>query len=39
MKIRYKIFLKIIQVDNSTQNLFLFNVLYSQSKSDKYKLS
>ena len=37
MKIRYNIFLKIINLCSPTQNLIVFHVLYSKSKTDKYK--
>ena len=39
MKIRYNIFLKIINLYSPTQNLIVFHVLYSKSKTDKYKAS
>ncbi len=39
MKPRHDNFFKIIQLYNPTQNLILLHVLYSESKSDKYKHS
>ena len=39
MKIRYNIFLKNINLYNHTQNSIVFHVLYSKSKTDKYKAS
>ena len=39
MKIRYKIFKKNIDWHNPTQNLIVFHVIYSKSKTDKYKAS
>jgi hypothetical protein len=39
MKPRHDNFFKIIQMYNPTQNLILFHVLYSESKSDKYNPS
>ena len=39
MKPPYNIFLKFFQLYHPTQNLILFHVLYSESKTDKYKAS
>ena len=39
MKIRYKIFKKYINLYSPTQNSIVFHVLYSKSKTDKYKAS
>ena len=39
MKIRYNIFLKIINLCSPTQNLIVFHVLYSKPQTDKYKAS
>ncbi len=39
MKHRHNIFLKIINLYSPTQNLIVFHVLYSKSKTDKYKAS
>ncbi len=39
MKYRYNNFCKIIHLHNPTQNLIVFHVLYSDSKTDKYKPS
>ena len=39
MKIRYDIFFKNINLYNPTQNVIVFHVLYSKSKTDKYKAS
>ncbi len=36
MKPRHDNFFKIIQLYSPTQNLILFHVIYSESKSDKY---
>ncbi len=36
---RYNNFCKIIHLHNPTQNLIVFDVLYSDSKTDKYKPS
>ena len=39
MKIRYKILKKNIDWHSPTQNLIVFHVIYSKSKTDKYKAS
>jgi hypothetical protein len=39
MKHRYNNFCKIINLHSPTQNLIVFHALYSDSKTDKYKLS
>ena len=39
MKIRYNIFLKNIDWYSPTQNSIVFHVIYSKSKTDKYKAS
>jgi hypothetical protein len=39
MKIRYNIFFKNINLYSPTQNLIVFHVLYSKSKTDKYNAS
>ena len=39
MKHRYNNFLKIINLYSPTQNSIVFHVLYSESKTDKYKAS
>ena len=39
MKIRYNIFFKNINFFSPLQNLIVFHVIYSKSKTDKYKAS